>query len=178
MVVHMVGSLSDFFRTTLNDGKDIVPIRDELKHVNSYLEIQKVRYQDILEYDINVDETVNEYIIPKITLQPLVENALYHGIKNKRGEGKISVVGSIAADGDSFYIKVMDNGIGIKPERLKLINDKIDNVVQDENEVYGLYNVNERIRLTFGREYGITVESEYGVGTAVTVKLPLKTSVS
>ena len=178
MVVHMVGSLSDFFRTTLNDGKDIVPIRDELRHVNSYLEIQKVRYQDILEYDINVDETVNEYIIPKITLQPLVENALYHGIKNKRGEGKISVVGSIAADGDSFYIKVMDNGIGIKPERLKLINDKINNVVQDENEVYGLYNVNERIRLTFGKEYGITVESEYGVGTAVTVKLPLKTSVS
>ena len=178
MVVHMVGSLSDFFRTTLNDGKDIVPISDELRHVTSYLEIQEVRYQDILEYNIDVDEAVNEYIIPKITLQPLVENALYHGIKNKRGRGLISVTGIIAPEDDCIYIRVEDNGIGITPERLKVINDKIGNVVQDENEVYGLYNVNERIRLTFGREYGIKVESEYGEGTSVTVKLPLKSSIS
>lgn len=125
-----------------------------------------------------MDEAVNEYIIPKITLQPLVENALYHGIKNKRGRGLISVTGIIAPEDDCIYIRVEDNGIGITPERLKVINDKIGNVVQDENEVYGLYNVNERIRLTFGREYGIKVESEYGEGTSVTVKLPLKSSIS
>ena len=158
------------------EEKGLITFENEVKQLEDYVALEQMRFGDLIEFGEDF-ETV-AFKIPPLTVQPLVENALYHGIKNKRGEGKISVVGSIAADGDSFYIKVMDNGIGIKTERLKLINDKIDNVVQDENEVYGLYNVNERIRLTFGREYGIKVESEYGVGTAVTVKLPLKTSVS
>lgn len=90
-VVSMVGSLSEFFRTALNQGKDIVTIGEELQHVRSYLEIEQVRYQDILRYEICVPEELNKYLIPKITIQPLVENALYHGIKNKRGPGRILI---------------------------------------------------------------------------------------
>ena len=87
-VVHMVENLSDFFRTSLNQGKDIISIKEEIQHVRSYLEIQQMRYQDILEYEIDVPEEFYQNTIPKITVQPLVENALYHGIKNKRGKGK------------------------------------------------------------------------------------------
>ncbi|MBO5621779.1 MAG: histidine kinase, partial [Butyrivibrio sp.] len=92
-VVKMVGSLSDFFRSSLNKGKELVSIREELPHVRSYLEIQQIRYQDILSYDIDVPEELYDNEIPKITVQPVVENALYHGIKNRRGGGKILVTG-------------------------------------------------------------------------------------
>ena len=170
-VVKMVGSLSDFFRTTLNSGRDIVTIKDELRHVGSYLEIQQVRYQDILDYDISVDESLYKYTIPKITLQPLVENALYHGIKNKRGKGHISVTGEMGAS--YFNIYVEDNGIGIPEDRLEQIQNKINNTSDEDDEVFGLHNVNERIRLKFGNRYGIHVESEYGKGTRVGVMLPL-----
>ncbi|MBQ3028781.1 MAG: sensor histidine kinase, partial [Lachnospiraceae bacterium] len=88
-VVSMVGSLSDFFRSTLSRGKDIVTLKEELQHVRSYLEIQQVRYQDILQYEIEAPEELYLCQIPKMTIQPLVENALYHGIKNKRGAGRI-----------------------------------------------------------------------------------------
>ena len=90
-VVSMVGSLSDFFRISLNQGQDILDVKEELQHVRSYLEIQQMRYQDILQYEICVPEELNHCQIPKITLQPLVENALYHGIKNKRGKGMIRI---------------------------------------------------------------------------------------
>ena len=115
-VVSMVGNLSDFFRTSLNQGKDIISIREELAHVRSYLEIQQVRYQDILRYEITVPEDLYEYKIPKITIQPLVENALYHGIKNKRGQGTITVTGKSKENG--FVLYVRDNGIGMTQERL------------------------------------------------------------
>lgn len=171
-VVKMVESLSAFFRTTLNQGKDSVMIRDEIKHVNSYLEIQSVRYQDILEYSIDIPEELNEYEIPKITLQPLVENALYHGIKNKRGLGHISVTGEKKDDCILLYIE--DNGIGITEDRLKQIRDKIDNTGYKDDEVFGLHNVSERIRLKYGNKYGIRIESTYGEGTKVSVVLPLE----
>ncbi len=118
-VVDMVGSLSEFFRTSLNRGKDIITIEEELNHVRSYLEIQQVRYQDILEYEICVPEEFNKYLIPKITIQPLVENALYHGIKNKRGQGRILV--KAEKEEKFFYIQIEDNGIGIKEERLEQV---------------------------------------------------------
>lgn len=169
-VVSMVGSLSDFFRTSLNQGKDIVPIREELQHVRSYLEIQQVRYQDILKYEIDVPEELEPYLIPKITIQPLVENALYHGIKNKRGRGTISIGGSQKEHG--FVLQIRDNGIGISKERLLQVQDGIRNKVPTEKDIYGLYNVNERIRLNFGEEYGISIESTYGEGTTVSVLLP------
>lgn len=168
-VVNMVESLSDFFRTSLNQGKDIISIEEELQHVNSYLEIQQMRYQDILEYEIHVPKELNRYLIPKITIQPLVENALYHGIKNKRGLGKITISGHMKED--YFILRIEDNGIGMTEERLAKVCDRIYHKVSSENDIYGLYNVNERIRLNFGEKYGIFITSTHSVGTVVNVHL-------
>lgn len=169
-VVSMVGNLSDFFRTSLNQGKDIISIREELAHVRSYLEIQQVRYQDILRYEITVPEDLYEYKIPKITIQPLVENALYHGIKNKRGQGMITITGKSKENG--FVLYVRDNGIGMTQERLNEVRAGIQKLSYTGKEIYGLYNVNERIRLNFGETYGISIESTYGEGTCVSISLP------
>ena len=169
-VVSMVKNLSDFFRTSLNRGKEVNSIREEMLHVKSYLEIQQVRYQDILSYDIDVPEELEKYSIPKITVQPLVENALYHGIKNKRGMGHIRVKG--VPKEDCFELHVQDDGIGISPERLLQVQDGIRNKVLTGKDFYGLYNVNERIRLSFGEEYGMKISSEPGEGTLVCIRLP------
>ena len=173
-VVKMVGSLSEFFRSSLNKGKELVTVREELSHVRSYLEIQQIRYQDILSYDIEVPEELFENEIPKITVQPIIENALYHGIKNRRGGGKITVTGT---DGDTDYsIIVMDGGMGMTTERLEEIRKELTDKESGEGKIYGLYNVNERIRLFYGDEYGISIESEYEKGTTVTIRLPKKST--
>lgn len=169
-VVSMVRSLSDFFRTSLNRGKDIISLKEEVLHVRSYLEIQQVRYQDILNYEIDVPEELGRYLIPKITIQPLVENALYHGIKNKRGSGKIQIRGR--RQEETLVIEIADDGIGISKERLWQVNDGIQKKVLTGKDIYGLYNVNERIRLNFGEKYGINIQSTYGEGTVVRVLLP------
>jgi len=169
-VVSMVGSLSEFFRTSLNQGKDIISIREELQHVRSYLEIQQIRYQDILKYEIHVPEELQKYLIPKITIQPLVENALYHGIKNKRGFGSIVISGK--EEKDFLVLEIIDNGIGMSEERLRQVEEGIWHKVPTEKDIYGLYNVNERIRLNFGEKFGISIESVYGEGTVVSVRLP------
>jgi len=169
-VVNMVGNLSDFFRLSLNKGKEIVFVREELQHVRSYLEIQKIRYQDILHFDIQVPESILGYRIPKLSVQPVVENALYHGIKNKRGGGKIIVTGEEKED---FYsITVEDDGKGMSQDRLREIRKAIQEGLPDQNVVYGLYNVNERIRLNYGEGYGIHIESIPEQGTRVVIRLP------
>ncbi len=169
-VVSMVGSLSDFFKSSLNKGKEIVSVRDELQHIRSYLEIQQIRYQDILSYEVDVPESLNECTIPKITLQPVVENALYHGIKNRRALGKITVKG--IDEGDTMVLTVSDDGIGMDEERLQEVRQALSDNRLDNGQVYGLYNVNERIRLNYGDDYGITIESTKGEGTCVKIKLP------
>lgn len=169
-VVDMVGSLSDFFRTSLNQGKDMVSVKEELQHSRSYLEIQQVRYQDILQYEIQVPETLFCYLIPKITIQPLVENALYHGIKNKRGIGKIMITGK--REKDYFVLIVEDNGAGMSRERLEAVREGMNQKSQTEKDIYALYNVNERIRLNFGQKYGLSIDSILGEGTTVQVMLP------
>ena len=173
-VVKMVGSLSDFFRSSLNKGKELVSIREELSHVRSYLEIQQIRYQDILSYDIDVPQELYDNEIPKITVQPVVENALYHGIKNRRGGGKILVTGTVA-DKD-YCIIVSDDGIGMDKERLEEIREELSGNSKGNEKIYGLYNVNERIKLFYGEEYGISIDSEYEKGTTVTIRLPKKST--
>ncbi len=173
-VVKMVGSLSEFFRSSLNKGKELVRVREELSHARSYLEIQQIRYQDILSYEIDVPEELFEYEIPKITVQPIVENALYHGIKNRRGGGKITITGE---EGDTDYrIIVADDGMGMDSERLSEISKGLEDKAPEDAKIYGLYNVNERIRLFYGEEYGITISSEYDKGTTVTIRLPKKST--
>jgi two-component system sensor histidine kinase YesM len=169
-VVSMVGSLSDFFRTSLNRGKEIVSIKEDLQHVRSYLEIQQIRYQDIMSYEITVDKAIYDYSIPKITIQPVVENALYHGIKNKRGGGRITVTGANLVD--HVVICVEDDGKGMTKERLQEVTESLNAEKIEKSAVYGLYNVNQRIKLNFGDEYGLDISSTYEQGTRVIIRLP------
>lgn len=174
-VVEMVGALSDFFRTSLNYGSGMVTLREEERHVRSYLQIQQVRYQDILQYEIDFPENTKDAIIPKITLQPLVENALYHGIKNRRGKGLIVV--SAVSNGNEVEIKVTDNGIGMNEEQLQVVQARLEKRDREgeknrKRESYGIYNVNERLKLKFGESYGLSISSEYGDGTCARVKIP------
>ena len=172
-VIRMTRSLSDFFRASLSKGRDEISLRDELVHVRSYLEIQQIRYQDILTYDIDIDEKYMDCRIPKITLQPLVENALYHGIKNKRGGGSIRLYAQDDADNENgFVICVEDNGAGMDEKRLAEVRDGLINKAPAETEIYGLFNVNERIQLDFGTEFGISIQSEQKQGTKIYVHLP------
>ncbi len=173
-VVKMVGSLSEFFRSSLNKGKELVRVREELSHARSYLEIQQIRYQDILSYEVDVPEELFEYEIPKITVQPIVENALYHGIKNRRGGGKITITGKESEN--DYRLIVTDDGMGMDSERLSEITKGLADKAPEDAKIYGLYNVNERIRLFYGEEYGISIESEYDKGTTVTIRLPKKST--
>lgn len=180
-VVKMVDSLSDFFRTSLNHGDGMFTLREEERHVRSYLEIQQVRYQDILEYQIDFSEDTKDVMIPKITLQPIVENALYHGIKNQRNMGKIII--SAGRKGDDVIITVKDNGVGMTNNQLDNLNQKFKRINKQSDpkkkkESYGLYNVNERIKLKFGNGYGITIQSVQGEGTSVLVKIPYQQGIS
>lgn len=168
-VVSMVGSLSEFFRTTLSEGRDVITIKEEEAHIRSYLEIQQFRYRDILEYEIAIPETVYHNTIMKLTIQPLVENALYHGIKNKRGKGMIRVTARKTED--VITIDVIDNGIGMKAEELDSICSKLTGQQHKEGG-FGLANVHERIQLNYGERFGLSFTSEYGAGTTATVTIP------
>ncbi|NLM09541.1 MAG: histidine kinase [Clostridiaceae bacterium] len=173
-VVDLVESLSDFFRTSLSCGDGLVTLREEERHIRSYLQIQHVRYCDILEYEIDIPEILKETILPKITLQPIIENALYHGIKNRRGMGRI-VIKAFEENGD-VVVTVSDNGIGITDDRLDEIRAMLDKTNENgrlDNDSYGLFNVNERIKLKFGEKYGISITSTYHEGTCVRIRVPL-----
>jgi two-component system sensor histidine kinase YesM len=171
-VVEMITALSLFFRTGLNNGRDFITIRGEEEHIKSYLQIQHFRYEDIMDYEINIEEEIKDYSILKLTLQPIVENALYHGIKNCRKKGALKISGWIKRN--DIFLKVEDNGIGMKKEELlkmqKLASRRGEDV--DQREGFGIANVAERIRLNFGEAYGLSIESEYGQGTSVTVRIP------
>ncbi|SFG30593.1 sensor histidine kinase [Oribacterium sp. WCC10] len=170
----MLVSLSNFFRLVLSHGHEYISIREEEQHIRSYLEIQQFRYHDILEYEISMDPLLYEYRILKMTLQPLVENALYHGIKNKRDKGMIRITGELG-DKDIVFT-VSDDGIGMDSETLEKLRVAITKPCKDTDSGFGMANVNERIRMNFGPEYGLTLDSEPGGGTKVTVRIPRETA--
>jgi len=167
----MVMSLSSFFRLSLSQGRERIKISDEIKHITSYLEIQQIRYKDILDYQIDVDREIYPSNIMKLTLQPLVENALYHGIKYKRAKGIIRIEGR--AEGKNIVLKVIDDGVGIEEDKLRELNEQIQLPCAETKQGFGLANVNERIRMNFGPEYGINIQSEKGQGTVVSVTIPM-----
>lgn len=168
--VNMVMSLSEFFRLVLSKGKEYITIQEEELHIKSYLEIQQVRYRDILEYEIRIDPELYQYQILKLTLQPLVENSLYHGIKYKRAKGNILVTGRIC--GDEAHFTVEDNGVGMEEEELRKLQEEIKKPCKDTEKGFGLANVNERIRMNFGTEYGMRIDSARGKGTRVEIVIP------
>lgn len=168
-VVTLVTSLSAFFRISLSHGIDFIPVSDEIEHVRNYLIIQQIRYNDVLTYEINADEEVMQKKIPKLILQPLVENSLYHGIKNTRDRGKIVV--TVKEAGGLVQFSVMDTGIGMKPEMLDKLKKDINNGTGEKG--FGLFNVNKRLKLCYDLPGGIEIESEYKKGTKVSFTLEI-----
>lgn len=170
--VNMVVSFSEFFRLVLSKGKEFITIQEEERHIRRYLEIQQVRYRDILEYEICIDSELYPFRILKLTLQPLVENALYHGIKYKRAKGRISIVGK--KEGNLIRFIVRDDGVGMEPEELAKLREEITRPCQETEKGFGLANVNERIRMNFGMQYGMQIESVKNEGTCVSITIPME----
>ncbi len=167
-VADMINSLSIFFRISLSDGKEFITISDEIEHVRNYLEIQKTRYKDKISYSINLNESISQNLVPKMIIQPLVENSIYHGLKLKKQKGIINI--NVLSENDYIIIEVIDNGIGMDHKMLATTKDNLYNSIESEH--YGLYNINERLKLTFKDKYNIDIDSEFGKGTKVLLKIP------
>lgn len=171
-IVDIVVALTHLFRISLSKGREVIPLSDEIQHVESYLIIQMARYEDKLSFDIDIPQELQTLSVLKIILQPLVENAIYHGIKEKLSKGTIRIHGS--AEDNKLVLVVEDDGVGFEAERLIQMNESFHAIRQSgEDRGYGLYNVNERIKLSYGSGYGLTIESERGQGSKIVVKLPL-----
>ena len=169
-ISQMTTALATLFRIGLSRGREIISVREEQQHVSSYLQIQKLRYKDRLSYRLCIDDDVLTLYTVKLILQPLVENSIYHGIKENDKPGEILVTGKI--EEGLLVLRVEDSGLGIPPERLAMLQADLARGLSVSGEGYGIFNVNERIRLYFGNEYGLTLESEYGKGTAATIRMP------
>ncbi len=165
--VDMVSNLSDFFRHSLSKGEDVITLEEEERHVRSYLQIQHVRYKSVMDYTVDIDPALHHALIPKLTLQPLVENALYHGIKLKRSVGMIQISGK--REGSIIVLQVADNGVGMTAERLEALRRAMES---NTRVGFGLSAVHQRLQLQFGREYGLSIASQDGIGTTVTVRIP------
>ncbi|OHE71831.1 MAG: histidine kinase, partial [Treponema sp. RIFOXYC1_FULL_61_9] len=166
-VITMVSALAKLFRLGISKGQEIIPIGQEIEHVESYLTIQKIRYKDKLDYEISVDPEIRRFRTVKLILQPLVENAIYHGIKNKAEAGKIVVSGRRTETG--VELAVSDDGVGMGAEQLQSLLSRSS---EPNGNGLGVRNVDERIKLYFGDEYGLMYESAEDEGTTVRVRLP------
>ncbi len=165
-IVPMTENLAKLFRISISGGREIVSIREEIEHVLSYLNIQKMRYASKLDFKIDVNPEIMNFQTLKLILQPIVENAIYHGIKNMRNKGNVLIKGMRVMD--SVLFQVMDDGVGIEKEKLENILS-----VNPQNKTgVGIKNVNERIKLYYGEKYGLEIHSERGIGTVVDVWLP------
>ncbi|MNJ41794.1 Sensor histidine kinase YpdA [compost metagenome] len=191
-VVTMTSALSKLLRSSISSGEELVSIRAELEHVQSYLTIQMIRYRDKFTYTLDVEPAIIDCKTIKLVLQPLVENAIYHGIRNKVEAGHITVHGRRTAGG--IELGVSDDGLGMTPEQKERLiaalsqsgysNSSLLELTPDrykwtEEEAHGrssggvgLYNVNHRVQLHFGRKYGVTVTSELEEGTTVLLRIP------
>jgi len=171
-IYKIASGLGDFYRIALSKGQEIISLRDEIKHVENYLAIQKYRYGQKLQYSFDIDEDALEYASIKLILQPLVENAIYHGINAKENQGHINISVSYIGVSRELELDVYDNGAGIEQKALDDINKKLCQGEKIETKGYGIFNVNERIKLIFGKKYGLRLESKRLEGTHAIITLP------
>lgn len=171
--VKAVTALARFFRISLSRGKSIITVKDELEHVRNYLMIQHMRFKNRFSYTIEAEDEVLELASLKLMLQPLVENAIYHGMEFMDGDGEIFI--SAWKEGEDLYLKVSDNGLGMTEEQVARLFSDTPHTGSSRGSGIGVKNVNERIRLYFGSEYGLSIESEPDEGTVVTIHLPAVT---
>ena len=183
-VVCMTEALAHFFRYTISNMENMVTLEEELDNINTYFLIQKYRFEEriglTIEYDEEEHDLLNHCLLPKLTLQPVVENSIIHGIERKMGFSTVRIV--LRCTEKRLIIQVSDDGIGMQPEALDDLNRKLNQSLfeslhnKKKKGGIALVNVNNRIHLIFGEEYGMTVYSTLGVGTDVMIELPLVTS--
>lgn len=165
----MVTALANLFRISLNKGKNIITIREEIEHAQNYLYIQKLRYKNRFEVTFDIDPEIYDCCTIKLIVQPLIENAIYHGVEFMDGDGEITIKGYVKEN--DIYIDVTDNGLGMPEETVKyLLTD--DTRIHKKGSGIGLSNVHQRIQLYFGKRYGLEIESELDEGTTVHIHLP------
>lgn len=168
-IISTVESLARFYKLSLSNGKEVISIKDELLQVSAYFHIQNMRFRNKITLNINVDDEVKQYGILKLTLQPIVENSILHGILCKESKsGSITISGRL--DGDSIILRVKDDGIGIPEDELRKIME--GKVKSSHGGGFGIKNINERIDLYYGNSYGLSYISGYGKGTIVEIKIP------
>ncbi|MEK8130047.1 sensor histidine kinase [Paenibacillus filicis] len=167
-----VRAISDLFRYTIRMKSDLVTVADEMDHVSNYLQIQKLRFHDMLSIHMDVDEECRSCQIPKFSLQPIVENCFIHGLEGKMGLWSITIRAQMILD--EVEISIEDNGIGVAEERLEQIRKRLTHEWEDQElgESMGMSNINSRIKLIYGAEYGLYVTSSQGEGTTVKLIIP------
>ena len=164
--VKMIHALARLFRISISRGHELIPIAREIEHAENYLEIQKYRYKNQFTYSFDVDPGCLDYYCNKITLQPIIENAILHGLDLMVDEGRIDVY--VGQDGDDIVFRVRDNGVGMSPEQVRAI---LEEDAQDRTGI-GIKNVNDRLRIYFGKQYGLRIASELDMGTTVELRMP------
>ena len=162
-------AMADYYRTSLSSGREIINIGEEVKNISSYLLIQKERYSNKIDFQIEVDPSIYHYAIPKMTLQPLVENAIYHGLKTRKEKGNIYVKGW--SENELIHLLIEDDGVGMSEEKIKEVMENEDDMKKGH---FGLSSVHRRIQIYYGAEYGIRIESKEQVGTKILIRLPQK----
>jgi two-component system sensor histidine kinase YesM len=161
-------SLAGFYRTSLSKGNDIITISNEVDLNSNYLSIQKLRYTEYLDYKLEFDEEILKYSIPKLTLQPLIENSIYHGLKQKEEKGHLIIKGY--KEDNKIKIEVIDDGVGISKDRIYSLLNPSNEV--DKSIDFGISSINSRLKLLYGEKYGLEIESELGEYTKIIVNLP------
>ncbi|MCQ6558485.1 sensor histidine kinase [Paenibacillus mendelii] len=169
-IISLVNQLARFYRGVLSQGSSIISIEAEISITQHYLDILKVRYGDKLDYTIFIDPSVQSCATVKLLLQPLVENSIYHGLKNKRGKGLIEIKAYLQSG--RLILEVTDNGIGMEPDTIRRLLGF--NGIETVSRSFGVKSANERVKLYFGQEYGLHIDSSPGEGTKVTVILPIQ----
>ena len=168
--VRVVTALARFFRISLSKGKSIITVKDELEHVRNYLMIQQMRFKNKFTYEIDADEDTLELASLKLMLQPMVENAIYHGMEFMDGDGEISI--RVWREENDLYLRVRDNGLGMTEEQVENLFKDNAHVPSKRGSGIGVRNVNQRVQLYFGEGYGVRIESEPDEGTDVIICLP------
>nr|WP_240159729.1 sensor histidine kinase [Paenibacillus aceris] len=167
----MVTALSNFYRISINKGNEVIPISLEIEHIRNYLYIQQMRYGEDFIYEIDIDPEIMNCHIVKLTLQPLVENAIYHGMKQKRGQGLIRIRGQLANQEVRLYVE--DNGNGMSDEEVKAINQSLREEEDSGNVLgFGIGNVNKRLQLNYGACYGLVYENRISGGIIAMIRIP------
>lgn len=169
-VAQMIYNLASMFRYSTYNNGSLVSIRDEIKHSKMYLSLCSTRYKGMLDYSIHVDDKYLDYLVPKFTIQPILENAINHGLRKGFYDNYIKV--TIKEIDEGIEISIKDNGNGMSEEAISKIKDELEKNIQKPNSI-GLMNINNRLKLNFGKQYGIYINSRMNEGTTVSIKIPV-----